>query len=968
MISINRNSFGYWATTLTVALSVPLAFLGWQTSLFTANGFIPHGHCYLWKPGLVWMHVASDSLIAIAYIAISATLAYLVYKTRQEIPFHWMFLAFGSFIVACGSTHIMAVWTLWHPTYWLSGALKVLTAIASVTTAIILPCLVPQALALVESAKLSEERRSHLEAANHQLEAMNVQLQQVDQLKTQFFANVSHELRTPLALILGPIEKLLHTETLSQEQRRTLETVDRNACLLLKQVNDLLDVSKLEAGKMALNYTQVDLAQLVRLTAANFDGLAQEKQITLVIDALASLPAQLDATKAQRILLNLLSNAFKFTPSGGRIEVKLSLVDRPSPFVRYQSSLEDGQPPSPSLPGQWIQITISDTGKGIAPEFLPYIFERFSQGEGGTTRRFGGTGLGLAIAKEFVELQGGTIKVSNLPEAGAQFTVELPLMPPAGTRVAPSTIDLEQTEDIAHSLLEELRKVEPLDVPMLEQATEKPLVLVVEDNLEMNQFITTTLASEYRTATATNGQEGLAQAIALQPDLILSDVMMPYLSGDQFVEQVRTHSELETIPVVMLTAKVDDELRVQLLRQGAQDYLMKPFSVEELRARVGNLITVKRVRDLLQQELASQSHDLEVLVQEVSLRRQELQIALNTLQRQAEELAQANRLKDEFLAIVSHELRTPLNAILGWAESLRTRKFNEAITARALETIERNARLQTQLIENLLDISQLLRGKLRLSQSPVDLRGVVKAAVETVQMTATAKAIDLSVEIADVSPESSATNLSNFNVLGDRDRLRQIVENLLLNAIKFTPEGGQVQLKLAQVESREGSSLSPGSPPPVPFQAQIVVSDTGEGIQSEVLPYVFDCFRQADSSTTRKHGGLGLGLAIVQKLVELHQGNIWVESQGEGQGTTFTVCRTITGQLSPSPISILSGGQSFTTPYRRGGKQVQNGRDREPLHPLGFANSARTNEMVLNPRRRFRLFHFFLQDCRSDTT
>ena len=170
---------------MIAAAALALLFPGVWHSLLTANGFIPHGHCYLWRPGLVWLHVISDSLIALAYVMISATLAYLVYKTRQEIPFHWMFLAFGSFIVACGGTHAMEVWTLWRPLYWLSGALKVVTAIASVTTASVLPFLVPRALRLMETAKLSEERRSHLETANHKLAALNDQLQEMDQIKTQ---------------------------------------------------------------------------------------------------------------------------------------------------------------------------------------------------------------------------------------------------------------------------------------------------------------------------------------------------------------------------------------------------------------------------------------------------------------------------------------------------------------------------------------------------------------------------------------------------------------------------------------------------------------------------------------------------------------------------------------------------------------------------------------------------------------
>jgi signal transduction histidine kinase len=856
MIGINRNNLSYGAATLMVALTLMLIFPEWWNSLLTVNGFIPHGHCYLWKPGLVWLHVISDSLIALAYVAISATLAYLVYKTRQEIPFHWMFLAFGSFIIACGSTHFMDVWTLWHPTYWLSGALKVITAIASVATASILPFLVPPALALVESAKLSEERRSHLETANYKLEALNEQLKEVDQLKTQFFANVSHELRTPLALILGPVEKLLKNKELSQEHYHDLEIVDRNARLLLKQVNDLLDVSKLEAGKMTLNYTEVDLAQLVRLTAANFDGLAQEKSITFTIDAPESLPAQVDAAKVQRILLNLISNAFKFTPNGGTVCCVLKPDQAEIPSSEGASTHLQAQPDR-------VILSVQDSGLGVPVELREIIFERFSQGEGSTTRRFGGTGLGLAIAKEFVELQSGTIKVCDAPDGGAQFTVKLPLIAPSGVNVTASTIEVGQSAEMANLLLEELRTISQTVHPTPEETTGKPLVLVVEDNPEMNQFITTTLATEYRTATAVNGQEGLAQAIALQPDLILSDVMMPYLSGDQLVQQLRSHPELSTIPVVMLTAKADDELRVQLLRQGAQDYLMKPFSVEELQARVGNLIAIKRVRDLLQQELASQNHDLEALVEEVSLRRRELQIALNALQRQAEELEQANRMKDEFLAIVSHELRTPLNSILGWAEALRTRKFDETITARALETIERNARLQTQLIENLLDISRLLRGKLLLNKYPVDLKSVIEATIQTVQPEAAAKTIRLDFHLDDTVGQ----------VAGDGDRLRQVVENLLSNAIKFTPAGGQVEIRLEQQHG----------------EARIQVSDTGQGIQAQVLPHVFDYFRQADSSNTRKHGGLGLGLALVRQLVELHNGDIQVESQGEGLGATFTV-------------------------------------------------------------------------------
>ncbi|MFN6570430.1 response regulator [Dendronalium sp. ChiSLP03b] len=223
----------------------------------------------------------------------------------------------------------------------------------------------------------------------------------------------------------------------------------------------------------------------------------------------------------------------------------------------------------------------------------------------------------------------------------------------------------------------------------------------------------------------------------------------------------------------------------------------------------------------------------------------------------------ANRIKDEFLAVLSHEIRTPLNPILGWAKLLRSKKLDEKKTAFALETIERNAQLQTKLIEDLLDISRILRGKLNLNVCPVDLATIIRAAMETVRLSAEAKSIQIHSELDSVVCQ----------VFGDAGRLQQVVWNLLSNAIKFTPEGGQVEIYLEQDDS----------------QAQILVKDTGKGISPDFLPYVFDTFRQADSATTRKFGGLGLGLAIVRYLVEMHGGTVLAESFGEGQGATFII-------------------------------------------------------------------------------
>ncbi|MGF1933691.1 MAG: ATP-binding protein [Nostoc sp. ChiQUE02] len=260
------------------------------------------------------------------------------------------------------------------------------------------------------------------------------------------------------------------------------------------------------------------------------------------------------------------------------------------------------------------------------------------------------------------------------------------------------------------------------------------------------------------------------------------------------------------------------------------------------------------------------------------------------------EAERANRVKDEFLAVLSHELRSPLNPILGWARLLQTREFDAAGVKKAIATIERNAKLQAQLIEDLLDVSRILQGKLNLNMFPVNLVLVIEGGLETVRLAAEAKNIQI----------QTMLDASFGQVLGDSSRLQQVIWNLLSNAVKFTPEGGKIDIKLERIDT----------------QAQITVSDTGKGISPDFLPYVFEYFRQADGTTTRKFGGLGLGLAIVRHLIELHGGTIWAESLGEGQGAIFRVRLPLIKKdlipkqhiniaaLNPSPVTeILAGVQ-----------------------------------------------------------
>lgn len=845
--TIKSPIFRYGLLALIAIFPLLLFWPAVLKNLFASEGFLPHLYCYLEKPGLILLHVVSDSLIGFAYVAISATLTYLVYRARQDIPFHWIFLAFGLFIVTCGATHFMEVWTtLWTPVYWLAGNIKLVTAIASVATAVVLPPLVPKTLALIEAAKLSEERKLRLEATNKELAELYTKLKELDQMKTQFFANVSHELRTPLSLVYGTTQRLLESKGWEQEERRGLETIDRNARTLLKNVNDLLDLSKVQAGKMDLDAVDADLARLVRFTAAHFDSFAEERQITYTIETPESVPTRIDPEKIQRILLNLLSNAFKFTPVGGKVRCDLRIAE-----------------------GRAI-LSVQDSGPGVRPELRQAIFEPFRQGDGSATRRFGGTGLGLSIAKEFVELHGGEITVGDAPLGGARFDVVLSLTPPGTGKsgdVSESLPPLAGPFQTLTELKTEHDRAEEPDRPSAERVTaiaeetdlsDTPLILIVEDNPEMNRFISQSLSPRFRIANAFNGREGLEKALALKPDLILSDVMMPEMSGDQMIREIRSHAELDAIPIVFLTAKADDELSVRMLEQGAQEYLIKPFSIEGLRARVGNLVAMKRAREVLQQEVASQSQDLVTLVNEITLHKR----ALQQKTAQAEE---ASRLKTQFLSNVSHELRTPLNAIIGYTTLVLDETYGPVNSALRppLEGTARNAEDLLKLVNDLLDLTRIEAGKLSIETSSVELTALLREATSGIQSLLEQKGLTLQWHSSDSIPP----------IESDAMKIKQIVVNLLSNALKFTRQGG-ITIG-AEDRPKQGG-------------VAIWIQDTGIGIREEDLPKIFDAFHQIDGAATREFGGVGLGLSIVKELVKLLQGEIQVESR-VGEGSTFTL-------------------------------------------------------------------------------
>jgi signal transduction histidine kinase len=366
------------------------------------------------------------------------------------------------------------------------------------------------------------------------------------------------------------------------------------------------------------------------------------------------------------------------------------------------------------------------------------------------------------------------------------------------------------------------------------------LRLLLVDDDEVDRLAVKRLLRQTRFDATIEERTDRASALAFDPgsfDCVLLDYNLPGADGVEILHEIRAKGD--SVPVIALTGQGDEEVAVALMKAGASDYLNK------------NSLTAERLERSLRYALAIHRADEE--------RRQ----LLEREQKARQEAQAANRAKDEFLATLSHELRTPLNAILGWSRLLSSGNLDRETSRKAIEIIDRNTRLQAQLIEDLLDISRIITGKLRLDLHVVPVRDIIEAALESVRPSAEAKHIHIH---ADVDQFDDA-------ILCDAARMQQVVWNLLTNAIKFTPEQGEIRV----TAGRHDDSVV------------VRVSDSGIGIASDFLPYVFDRFRQQDGASTRAHGGLGLGLSIVRHLTELHGGLVKAESAGEGRGATFVV-------------------------------------------------------------------------------
>jgi signal transduction histidine kinase/ligand-binding sensor domain-containing protein/DNA-binding response OmpR family regulator len=410
--------------------------------------------------------------------------------------------------------------------------------------------------------------------------------EETDKMKSTFFSNISHEFRTPLTLILGPAEKI-NSQT-SNDIVKDSGIIKRNSKRLLQLVNQLLDLSRLESGKLKLEASKGNIVSFVKGIALSFESLSEDKDITLKIESEKEyIEVFFDKEKMIKILSNILSNAFKFTPQDGKITVSIIETESSSSSV------------SSRILNKSIEIKIRDTGIGIPKEEIPKLFDRFYQVDSSFTKEYEGTGIGLALTKELVELHHGNISAESEMGQFTEFTIILPLGKEHlkeeeivfEKRSDKSEVSLDENIDFIHKNLNEA-SINDLEVNSLKE--DKTIILVVEDNYDMREYIKESLDSSYIVEEAVNGEQGIRKAVKIIPDLIISDMMMPKMDGNEMTRILKKDEMTSHIPVIILTARSGQENKLEGLQTGADDYLTKPFDIKELQIRIENLISIRK--------------------------------------------------------------------------------------------------------------------------------------------------------------------------------------------------------------------------------------------------------------------------------------------------------------------------------------------------------------------------------------
>jgi signal transduction histidine kinase len=672
-----------------------------------------------------------------------------------------------------------------------------------------------------------QEANRRLVAAHRAAERARLEAEAANRAKTEFLSNVSHEFRTPLTLLLSPLEEVIAAEYLPAEVRAQLKLAHRNALRLLKLVNSLLDVARIEAGRTDGLYEATDLAALTTDVAAAFRSAVEKAGLQLVVDA-PPLPEPLyvDRGMWEKVVLNLLSNALKHT-FAGTITLRLRHL------------------------GDRAELEVSDTGTGIPATHLPHLFERFYRVADAHSRTHEGSGIGLALVQELVHLHGGTVRVSSTEGRGSTFVVAIPRgsehLPALHLRAGET--DADQTpERAAAPFVEEAVAWGPPPVdatasfdpgspgadtfagPHDEGDTPKrQRVLLVDDNSDMRLYVRRLLAPLYDVTEARDGGQALAAARHELPDLVLADVMMPGTDGLALVRALRACEHTRGVPILLLSARAGEEARILGLHAGADDYIVKPFTARELLARVrASMNLVRTRRDLTRAQLEVEA-------------------------------------KTRFLTTMSHELRTPINATLGYLQLIEM-ELDGPVTEKQRESIRRiqhNQRHLLGLINQILDLSRLRAGRTHFSIRRMNVNEAVEGVVAMIEAQARTKGVALRIQ--------HDPNATTVEAIADPEKVRQVLLNLLSNALKFTATGGTITISCR----RDGPD------------AVIRVRDTGIGIPPNRLQSIFDPFVQLGDSSIAQHDGAGLGLAISRELARGMQGELSVES-ADGSGSVFT--------------------------------------------------------------------------------
>src|SRR5262245_44892332 len=703
-------------------------------------------------------------------------------------------------------------------------------------------------------------------------------LERLDEEKSRFTANVHHELRTPLTLMLAPLEAMLTGDfgAVPELVRGYLATMHANGLRLLKLINNLLDLAKLESGRLGIARRRLHPGPAIEALVAAARPLAERKGVALATRGLAELPEVCcDPDALEKVVVNLVGNALKFTEPGGRIEV--------SGEARAQGG---------------VRIAVVDSGCGIPPTELERIFDRFAQVDASSTRRHEGTGIGLSLVRELVLLHGGSIRAeSEGLGRGTRMLVELPAGEPDaaeavealdGALAGPggmAALEAELALDPERARLVELEHYvgrraaarEPVAGP--EGLPDAPEILVCEDNPEMRRLLVQLLAREFRVHAARDGREGLERVRSRAPAVVLTDVMMPEMSGTELCRALKADPATAGIPVVLVTSKAEREMRIEGLEQGADDYVTKPFHPRELLARVRALARLRG----LQEEAAVRSRDLERA-------NAELEAALAELRETGLRLAQSERLAavGELAAGIAHEANNPVNFAINAVRELTRqvgdlRRFAEAAAALGggadaaaeLAKLRAEARLDeaadalvelASIASEGLERTQRLVGDLRDfatpgggARGPVDLRRGLLSTAQLLGYALREARIELRLELEPDLP----------SVEGDARALNQVFLNLLKNAVEaLEGRGGTIWV----AGRREGDAV------------RIEVRDDGPGIAPEALARVFEPFH-----TTKAAGrGTGLGLALSRRIAGEHGGSLEAGPAAEG-GACFVL-------------------------------------------------------------------------------